>query len=126
MLAYKQDRKKRYTEKVFSKITEDQKTWLERRSDRTNIPVSELIRNAIQAAIDEAKNPSGRAESDDIRTCLELLQAMRSESLSAFSCLGADVRPLSSEAEATAAVDLAKFRERMARNADLLRALSND
>lgn len=128
MLSFTQDRMRRYPIVVRSKISETQNKALLKLSERTSRPISEVIRDAIQAALDTANLASNARESGETETCLELLQTMRTEALTIYSCLlpeGAfDLKGISREAEELAAADLSAFRARAEQRAILRRSLA--
>lgn len=123
MLSFAQDRPRRYPVKVHAKISEEQDRALTELGKRTNRTVSEVIREAIQAAIEPPRPRASDSIQDDLRTCQELLQSMRTELLTVGSCLmqrtSCDVRQVSTEAEDVAAVELAAFKDRSTRRASL-------
>lgn len=117
----------RYKHQVFAKITDDQFVDLNKLARNQGKKVAELIRELIQDAIAPPESRPADSIQDDLRTCQELLQAMRTEMLTVGSCLmqrtTCDVRQVSSEAEGVAAVELAAFRERSTRRASLRNGL---
>lgn len=126
MLSFTQNRIKRYKHPVFTKITDEQLEGLKKLSADRNIPVSELLRDFIQAAIEPNESDTEASLRDDIRIGLELLQTVRMELVSLAACQMDNVKQVSSEAEEVAALELAGFKERRKRRMDLVKSLGGE